>query len=99
MWISDDDLVDGLRTLHIVIVVFAGLAKAGLNEIAITSSHIFPTEKQAQYIFRHWLLLQLHPVYLFFRAYSCRRLAISAGVVRRDYWPILGFFAGVCYLQ
>jgi hypothetical protein len=39
-----------------------------------------PTEKQAQYIFRHWLLLQLHPVYLFsledaLSSSSTRRLA------------------------
>lgn len=33
--------------------------------ISITWSHIFPDEKQTQYILRHWLFLQLHPLYIF----------------------------------
>jgi hypothetical protein len=65
VWVLSDDLVDGLRSLHVIIIVSAGLAETGLNGVNCTWSHIFPMEKQAQYILRHWLLVQLHPVYLF----------------------------------
>jgi len=82
--IFDDNLVDGLGTVHVVTVVFAGLAEAALNGVQVTWSHILPTEKHAQYIFRHWLLLQLQPVYLFLGGYYSKKLRMMrAGAVRR----------------
>jgi hypothetical protein len=58
-----DDLADGLRAGHVVAAVLAALAEAGLGGRRGTSSHIRPLEKQAQYILRHSLFEQLHPVY------------------------------------
>jgi hypothetical protein len=63
--VAGDDFVDGFCAFHVVAGVLAGLAEAGLGGGGSTWSHILPTEKQAQYILRHWLLLQLQPVYLF----------------------------------
>jgi hypothetical protein len=65
MGVARDDLVDGFRTLHVVTGVLARLTETGLYGGWGTWSHILPLEKQAQYILRHRLLLQLQPVYLF----------------------------------
>ncbi len=84
--VASDDFVDGFCAFHIVTGILAGLTEAGLGRGRGTWSHILPTEKQAQYILRHWLLLQLHPVYLFYldEALSSSRTRRLAAVLKRE---------------
>ena len=90
------NLVDGLAPIQALRVVFAALTKAGLSFWLSTWSHTRPTAKHMQYIFKHWLLEQLQPVYLLgFPWFSSRMRWLCAVGVWKSSSPGLEHFFGV----